>query len=282
MKKILDSDDVTITSAYKSRNAKFRTLPPKINVTLPSFSPQMIYTEELYEMFGSLSALSMITDKHGYTMKTPEAPIKLNLDDWEINATIKTGHDRLYNVTCLSDEKIWTCGADPIMKLYNMQGKLLKSIQTKSRNIPRDVAVTGSGDLVYTDSDTRTVNIVKNEQIQEVIRLRGWRPYYVCSTSSGDLLVTMVSDDDNQSKVVRYSSFKQIQTIQFDSEGKPLYSSGGPQYISENRNMHICLADSKAGAVVVVNQIGRLQFKYSGLYNQGIISSMRHYNREPC
>ncbi|XP_062584171.1 uncharacterized protein LOC134245956 [Saccostrea cucullata] len=268
LKKILDSNDVSLSPGYKSRNAEFRSLPLKVNVSLPSYSPHQINTEQLHQMFGSLSALSITTDEHGFTMKTPEAiscpQVKPLLDEPELIITIDTGYRELYSVTCLSDEEIWTCREDEIMKLYNLQGKLLKSIQTKSGKRSVDIAVTRSGDLVYADPDTRTVNIVKNDQIQEVIRLQGWIPYFVCSTSSGDLLVTMDSDDYKQSKVVRYSGSTNKQTIQFDSKGKPLYSSGSIKHISENRNLDICVADSGASAVVVVNQAGKLRFRYTG------------------
>ncbi|XP_062574668.1 uncharacterized protein LOC134236503 [Saccostrea cucullata] len=269
LKKILDPNDISIASTYVSKNAEFRSLPPKINVSLPRFSPHQINTEQLHQTFGSLSPLSITTEEHGYTMKTPEAvscpPVKSLLAEQELITTIYTGYN-LYSVTCLSDEEIWTLGYDKIMKLYNLKGKLLKSIQTKSGKIPRDIAVTRSGDLVYTDCDTRTVNIVKSDQIQEVIRLQGWKPYNICSTSSGDLLVTMISDDYEQSKVkiVRYSGSTEKQTIQFDSEGKPLYSYGYPKHISENRNLDICVADYEARAVVVVNQAGNLRFRYTG------------------
>ncbi|XP_062616911.1 tripartite motif-containing protein 2-like [Saccostrea cucullata] len=268
LKKILDSNNVSLTSAYKSRNAEFRSLPPQVNVSLPSFSPHQINTEQLHQMFGSLSALSITTEEHGYTTETPEAiscpPVKPLLDEPELNTTINTGYGLLYSVTSLSDEEIWTCGNDKTLKLYNIKGKLLKSIQTKSGNELSDIAVTKNGNLLYTDPDTRTVNMVKNEQIQEVIRLQGWKPFYVCSTSSGDLLVTMLSDDYNQTKVVRYSGSTKKQTIQFDSEGKPLYSSNYLKYISENRNLDICVADNGASAVVVVNQAGKLRFRYTG------------------
>uniref|UniRef100_A0A8W8N2H9 B box-type domain-containing protein n=1 Tax=Magallana gigas TaxID=29159 RepID=A0A8W8N2H9_MAGGI len=194
-------------------------------VSLPSFTPQKINKEQLYQQFGSLSASS-----------------------------IKT-------------EELWTRGLDNKMRLYNLQGELVKSVQTKSGNRPQDIAVTRSGDLVYTDRGDRTVNIVKNTQIQTVIRLQGWRPLNVCSTSSGDLLVVMDSDDDKQTKVVCYSGSTEKQSIQYDDKGQPLYSSGGlynTKYISENRNLDICVSDWGANAVVVVNQAGKLRFTYTG------------------
>ncbi|XP_062574495.1 uncharacterized protein LOC134236341 [Saccostrea cucullata] len=265
LKKILNSNDISLTSAYKSRNAEFRSIPSKVNISLPSFSPHQINTEQLHQMFGSLSALSITTEEHGCKMKTPEAvscpPVKPLLDEPELFTTIAR-YSRLHSLTCLSDEEIWTCGLRNIMELYNLQGKLLKSIQTKSGSIPRDMAVTRSGDLVYTDPDARTVNIVKNKKIQEVISLRRWTPHYVCCTSSGDLLVTMVSNDYKQLKVVLYSGSTAKKTIQFDSEGNPLFSSC--YFINENRNLDICVADNSARAVVVVNQAGKLRFRYTG------------------
>ncbi|XP_062577550.1 tripartite motif-containing protein 2-like, partial [Saccostrea cucullata] len=257
LKEILESNEVSLASAYKSRNAEFRCLPPDLNVSLPTFSPHQINTEQLQQMFGSLSTLSITTEECGYTIK----PL---LDEPELITSIDTGYDKLYSVTCLNDEEIWTHGNDKIMKLYSLKGKLLTSIKTKSKINPRSIAVTRSGDLVYTDTDTRTVNIVKNKQTQEVIRLQGWKPFFVYITSSDDLLVTMNSDDDTHTKVVRYSGSIENQTIQFDSEGEPLYLFGTITYVSENRNLDICVADNMAKAVVVVNQAGKFRFRYTG------------------
>ncbi|XP_061177570.1 E3 ubiquitin-protein ligase TRIM36-like [Saccostrea echinata] len=266
LKKMLDSNDVSLVTTYKSCNAFFRTLPPKVTAFLPSFSFEKVNREQISQLFGSLSTLSFIKEKHGYTLKALEVvpcpPVKPLLDDPEIIGTIDTGYKYLNSVSCLSDEEIWTCGNSKVMKLYNLHGKLLRTIQTKSKIPPREIAVTENGELVYIDEVTQTINLVKNKQIEEVIRLMGWIAENVCVAFSGDLLVTMARD--TESKIVRYSGSSEKQTIQFDHRGKPLFPSGSMKYIAENRNLDVCVADIATGAVIVVNQIGKLRFRYTG------------------
>ncbi|XP_062567269.1 uncharacterized protein LOC134229532 [Saccostrea cucullata] len=265
-----DTNDMSKLFSVTSSVHIYRNLPHQIMPSLPKFMPKKIHKEELFKLFGALSSSSLTSDKHGYSMKTtqksPEAGssplVKQLLDEPETVTTIDTGYGGLYNVACLSDEEIWTSGYESTMKLYSInQGSLLKSIKTKSGNRPKDIVVTKSGDLVYTDYDDRTVNIVK-KKIEEVIRLQNWKPKGVCSTSSGDLLVVMYSDDKKQTKVVRYFGSTEKQIIQLDDKGNHLYQSGS--YTTENRNLDICVSDWGARAVVVVNQAGKLRFRYTG------------------
>lgn len=109
------------------------------------------------------------------------------------------------------------------------------------------------------------MNKVNNGQIEELISLQGWVPGELCATIFGELLVTMSSNDRTQSKIIRYSGSTEKQTIQFDGEGKPLYSGNDNiKYITENRNHDICVADYGASSVVVVNQTGIFRYKYTG------------------
>nr|XP_022305047.1 uncharacterized protein LOC111112040 [Crassostrea virginica]XP_022305048.1 uncharacterized protein LOC111112040 [Crassostrea virginica] len=269
LKSLLDTSDVGLVSKYRSRIAEFRKLPTKLKISLPNLLPQKINREELLKQIGFLSHLSIETEEQGYTVPSPGAesspPARPLLDvPRPITDIPTTGYDSLYNVSCLSDEEIWTSGDNEIMKLYNMKGELLKSIQTKSGNNPQDIAVTRSGGLVYTDYWDSSINLLSGTQIQTLITLRGWRPWGLCSTSSGDLLVIMRSDDKKPTKVMRYSGSTEKQTIQRDDQGKPLYSSTGYyKYLSENRNSDICVADCSARAVVVVSAAGKLRFRYT-------------------
>lgn len=180
-------------------------------------------------------------------------------------ATIPTEIDDLTNVVYLGDENLWTSGQGNKMMLYNLRGELVRSIRTKSRNWPEDIAVTTNGDLVYADYKDKTVNIVKNTLIQTVIRQLEWGAINVCCTSSGDLLVVMINNDEKQTKVVRYLDSKATQHIQHNKNGHPLYSSGySTKHISENNNHDICVSDNGACAVVVVNKDWKLRFRYTG------------------
>ena len=179
-------------------------------------------------------------------------------------------------------KEIWTSGEPNIIKLYNLQGKLLKSIQTITGNTPDDITVTRGGDLVYTDYGDRSINVVyvthikplfrllgtkskTDVLIRTLVKLKGWTPRYLCSTSLDDLLVMMISDDGKQTKVVRYSDSAEKESIQWDDKGKQLYSSGyTAMYLSENRNSDICVADYAARKVVVVSSAGKLRFRYTG------------------
>lgn len=271
LKKLVNTNDVSLFSAYKSRNGEFRRFPPKLSVTLPRFTPQKINKEEIYSLMGSLSALTITEEEYDYTVNFPgtesSSTNKPLIDEPRIITDIKTeygGSNGLRSLSCLNDENIWTCGCDKIMRLLNLKGEIVKSTLTKTGNDPKDITVTNARDLVYIDYHDKTVNIMKDAQIQELIKLAGWSPLSVCSTPSSKLLVIMRSDDKKQTRVARYSGSTETQIIQFNDNGQPLYTYGYIKYIKENKNLDICVSDHEAGAVVVVKETGKLRFTYTG------------------
>lgn len=75
----------------------------------------------------------------------------------------------------------------------------------------------------------------------------------------------MTCDEKQETKLMRYSGCTEKQEIQCDDRDQPLYSYGSYiVYVIENRNQDICVTDNRAKAVIVVNQAGKLRFKYIG------------------
>ncbi|XP_061186697.1 E3 ubiquitin-protein ligase TRIM71-like [Saccostrea echinata] len=265
LKKIKESKEVSVMVEYSSRNKEFSKFLPKVQVSLPVFNPKQVDREHVYKLIGSLAPLSTTKEENGYTLKIPETPSREVLEVPELITSINTGYKNLRSVVCLNEEEIWTSAQVSDIKCFNIRGSLIKTITKRSGGWPSDIAITRDGELVYSEGKKGTVNKVKNRQTEEVIKLQGWTPLNLNVTSSGDLLVTMCSEDGTQSKFVRYSGSTEKQTIQFDDEGNPLYSGNDRiKYITENRNLDICVADCGAGAVVVVSQTGKLRFRYSG------------------
>lgn len=267
IKLLLESNDVHLVTAYKSRNVEFRELPPKVNVTFPRYSPVEIYLMQNHHFFSWVHSFSVKLEELVYS-KDSQSAVSKTYDKTSLVNEPRVVSNRntqyaLRSLSCLNDEDVWTCNSDSIMRLYNLKGELVREIHTKSGNKPYDIAVTKKGDLVYTDNTDKTVNISKNNQTQTLIRLRRWKPLGVCCTNSGDLLIVM--NNDKISKVVRYSGPTKKQSIKYNEEGQPLYSPGSNnKYICENRNLDVCVSDFEAHAVVVVNQIGKFRFTYTG------------------
>nr|XP_034317739.1 uncharacterized protein LOC117686596 [Crassostrea gigas] len=224
MEEIKKSTEVSPTIEYSSKVREFRKLPPKVQVSLPTFILNPIDREKLYSLFGKIISLSTATEENILFLNQPNTSIRKLLDEPEVVATIQTGHQSLHSVTCLNDGSIWTSEETNDIKCFNIEGSLLQTIQRKSGKFPNDIAVDCDGDLLYSSVVARTVNKVKNGQTEELIKSQGWEPFNLCVTSTGDLLVAMHSNHRTPSKVVRYSGSTEKQTIQFDDEGKPLYS----------------------------------------------------------
>lgn len=274
LKNILDVDDIDPVSAYKSKNETVRRLPKIVKIPFQSFTALEINKDQINQQFGFLSEkpypievnLSLPDDLQAFEKET--ISMKSLLEEPLTKATICTdyvGHlNGLRSVVCLNDDKIWSSGVNNIISLYNLQGDLLTSVRTKSGKRPTGIAVTNTGDLVYTDEDDKTINIVRNKKIEVLIKFHDWRPLNVCSTPFGNLLVLMGSDDYEQTKVVRYSGSTEKQCIQNDENGKAFFSPDDSKYLAVNRNQDICVADYRAKRVVVITPTGKLRFTYTG------------------
>lgn len=260
---ILNSGDVAKSLSYKSALKQFDKMPPKITGTLSKFQLMKIDKEKFYEQFGCLGEITFGKEERGCILSL-KAEISPSHERPKVSAVFNTGHPKLRSIAYFSEKEIWTCGRSSELKCFDVKGQLKECLRTKSKEPPNDITVTKYGQLIYCDN-RGTVNFLKNGQFEEVIKLIDWTPKNLCLTSSDDLLIMMYSHDFTHTRVVRYANFKEVQTIQFDHNKKPLYSENvSTKYICENRNRDICVSDSRLGSVVVVNKAGKLRFKYCG------------------
>ncbi|XP_061186841.1 uncharacterized protein LOC133194964 [Saccostrea echinata] len=278
---LADANDVSLTLSYTSLNEQFKRLPRKLVGSFPVFTPLQVQDAicKFRDLFGNLTNLSFIYEKYGYSIKgAPKSqeigssqvkqhlyePKRVCFSSRETRQLWNEATSSVFTSINSGEEILETRNND--IKLFNSnQTSLVKSLTDGlPRNSLTDIAVTGCGDLAYISYDDGTLKILQNNKTENVVRLENWRPHSICCTSSDDLLVIMDSDDRKQTKLVRYSGCTAKNTIQYNGEYNPLYSSGKCKYISENRNLDICVADCGAGAVVVVNQAGKLRFRYTG------------------
>lgn len=206
LRKIEESKNVSVIVEYRPKSKEFRKYPAKVQVTLPTFCPKPINRKQFYEMFGSLTPFVSTTDEDGYNMKLPKGINRELLDNPAVINTFKTGYKDLHSISFHSEEEIWTSAkiAGDI-KCFNTDGMCIKCIKTHSINMPNDIGVTSSGDLVYCDFRSKTLNKLKDGKIKKIIKFQGLTPINLCVISTGDVLVSIFNDDKTRSKVVRYS-----------------------------------------------------------------------------
>lgn len=253
-KTILKSNDASAIINYRGRHEQFKGGPKP---TCPQFMPGIINKDQISEMVGSLLR----------STEPPQSSSQLKLlDNPEVLTTLQSPYaSHLHRVLCGNAESdtIWACGNDS--KLYQMDGDgcVLKTISAASHVCA--MTLNERQELVFSVHwpDTN-IYVYDGYTAQTLIDLHPWCPRGLCHSKNGDLLVSMRTLDESQSRVVRYSGTMETQVIQNDPHGKPLFSveDTAVLLLAENGNGDVCVADHAAETVVVVAASGELRFEY--------------------
>lgn len=210
-KNVLDSQSLVVVSSYVSKCPEFKKLPQRLKVEVPNFKRRMIPQKEQKAMFGGLSVVNVKTEIV-YKLMPPalySSSLKGLLGEPELVSTINSCHSAcLYSVVCLGKDMVFTTGDNCTIEgiqLTEKGGCCKMHSRTLSGNKPWDIALNRKGQLVYTDRDGQTINLLNNKKTQVLMTFRDWKPLNVCCTFYGDLLVIMISYDQKRSRVVRYS-----------------------------------------------------------------------------
>ncbi|XP_048752263.2 uncharacterized protein LOC125663883 [Ostrea edulis] len=265
-KEILKSKNMSAVTNYKSKLGEYRNIPADIDVKLPSLKTNTIQGRELSLELEEYKATLQQISLAGLADDVSKSSIRKLLDRARVIATIPTGVNPLYHVACVGVDEAWVSGADKTIRRVDIHGSVGDTVATTCQKWPYDIRVNQQGELVYSEAENRTVNIVRHGRKETLITTpRGWHPGQLCCTKSGDILVSMFTTDQSQYKIVRYREHTVIQEVDRDEDGEPIYKGGEyGLYVVENINGDICASDNNADTVVVVDKSGKVQFRYDG------------------
>eukprot|EP00105_Crassostrea_gigas_P030844 XP_011453306.1 PREDICTED: tripartite motif-containing protein 45 [Crassostrea gigas] len=257
---------------YKTKADDIRSKIPEINVPNPSFTEYEVAESKIvHENFGVLKTKVMSIDddrrnsRELHVVQTfLEHSFPKLMEKMTLLSSIETALSAVYSLSCMENGELWVHGTDNSIMRIDRNHRKLERIKTMSFDGNVGITLKQEGELVYTDFEDRSVNILKKSQTHAVIRLSGWKPRDVCATLEGDLLVSMTSDDEKTAKIVKYRNTKALKEYYHDLRGRPLFPTGDTAlHVTENRNWDVCVAVSSAQVVIVLNGLGAVRFKYS-------------------
>ena len=260
-KRILKSKDARRILTYQLKIESFRRGPKQMQISYPVFFSGKASKNQLQEMFGSLQRSIFLANERKLGMQ------KLLTDPVLLSSFFSPYPDDAYLIRVLSESpgKIWISGDDCQIFQLDQNGLILKTISVSNNAIALSLSL--DKELVFSVSGSDT-NVYKydGDVVSTLVDLRQWYPRGLCHSANGDLLVSMRSEDETESRVVRYLGTNKTMVIQNDSQGYPLFSVGVSEMLllAENGNGDICVADYDGNAVVVVNATAELRFKYWG------------------
>jgi sugar lactone lactonase YvrE len=266
-KEILKSNNVSDVNNYRSRLTEFRTISQVPDVTSPSLKTSSVqgreFSIELEDYRATLTqktlSLLNLTDEVLYSSGQEL------LKEAKVIANIPTNVKDLNKVACVGSDRAWINGEDKVIHSVDIHGTVQDTVTSTCKYYPSDITVNRQGELIYSDGVKRKVNIVRHGKTQTLITApQGWKPWGLCCTRSGDILVNMVTTDDSHHKIVRYQGQNVTQEIDKDEHGNPIYQGGEyTVYATENNNGDIVASDLNADTVVVVDRTGKVRFRYN-------------------
>ncbi|XP_061179118.1 E3 ubiquitin-protein ligase TRIM71-like [Saccostrea echinata] len=263
-KEILKTNRVSEVNNYKSKLKEYRDIPADIDVKIPSLNAKTVKGRELDIELGEYKATLTQKTSSSLTDEVSHLTVRELLKKAKVITTILTGVKPLWRVACVRTDEAWVGGTDKVIRRVDKQGSVQESVITRCLSSPSDISVTVEGELVYSDSLYKTVYIVRQGRTEVMITTpRGWTPYRLCCTRSGDILVSMSNEQEN--KIIRYQGAIIKQEIHKDEHRNLIFKEGlYSLYMTENNNGDICVSDRNAKIVVVVDKTGRIRFQYDG------------------
>ncbi|XP_078330866.1 uncharacterized protein LOC111117833 [Crassostrea virginica] len=268
--KLSTSNSLSEVNKYQSKLNEYHDFPGHMDLKFPLLASNIDKGKELSVEIGGFRATmkqmsqpSLYTDVFHLT-----TGIGKLMDKVRVIATIPTTYKPLLGVACVGDAEAWIYGENEIITRIDMHGAVKDTVKTTCQDWPGGISVTRGRELVYSDYVSRTVNIVRDEKSEILISTpRGWSPWKLCCTRSGDILVHVykAGGPQTKNKIIRYQGQNIQQEISNDGQGNPIFKDGDYSlHMSKNNNGDVCVSDVNADSVVVVDKTGRVRFRYDG------------------
>nr|XP_022312161.1 tripartite motif-containing protein 3-like [Crassostrea virginica] len=253
--KLLKSIKLSEVRNYQSKVKEYEDLPEYLDSHMPTLVSKVDQGKELSIEIGDFRAI-----------------LKQLKDKARLIATIPTDYKNVFDVACVGDSEAWIRGNNSNITRIDIHGTLKDTVSIiglLGLYGPNGIAFTREGELIFIDSKSQTVKIVRHGRSETLITTPQKRE--LCRlhcTRSGDILIHMRNIDMNLkfvNKIIRYQGQRIKQEIYNDGQGNPIFTDKfSSLFMSENNNGDICVSDTNAHNVVVVDKTGRVRFRYDG------------------
>ncbi|XP_022308426.2 uncharacterized protein LOC111114428 [Crassostrea virginica] len=269
----LKTNKLSKVDSYKSIVKKYRELPEEVTWKIPNLTFKMEPGKELGIEIGDFKAT--LTHRIQANLLRTVSRLTLRLGDpipgvkFQIVATISTNYQPLIGMVCVGEEEVWVHGNDNTITRIDIHGSMKNKITTSCKYGPSGISITQQMELLYSDNDCfgRTVKVVKDGNSMTLITTpHGWKARGLCCTRSGDILIhTRETFHSLMNKIVCYRVEKNGQIIVDEERVKRCFLEGfSTLCMSENCNGDVCVSDTNAKTVVVVDKKGKTRFQYDG------------------
>ena len=261
---LFNSNIFSELNEYKSKLKEYYDFHENVDLELPSLSSNTHQGKELFIEIGGYRA----TLKHMSLPSLDDSRTRNILDKVRIITTIPTPYEPLDGVVCVGEAEAWVYGDNETITRIDIHGIMWNTVTTTCLDFPGDISVTRGGELIFSDRHRDTVNIVRQERSETLIKTpQSWNPEGLCCTRSGDVLVHVSKGNgsNTENKIIRYHGQNLKQEINKDGHGNPIFKDGDYSlYMSENNNLDVCVSDVNADTVIVVKKTGKVRFRYDG------------------
>ncbi|XP_078328076.1 uncharacterized protein LOC144623515 [Crassostrea virginica] len=268
--KLFNSNKLSEVNKYQSKLSEYQDFPEHVDFELPSLRSNIDQGKELIIEIGGFRATlkQMSPPSPSADVSRLSTGIGKLMNQVRVIATIFTNSIPLYGFACIGGTEAWIFGENKNITRIDIQGKVRDTVTTTCQYWPNGISVTRGRELIYSDGNSRTVNIVRHGQSETLITsTEYWKPGGLCCTKSGNILVHVYKEIglQLQHKIIRYQGQNIKQEIYKDEQESPIFKDGDYSlFMSENNNKDVCVSDNNAYTVVVVNKTGRVRFRYDG------------------